>query len=120
MAEYFMGMIKLKTNVALFDERFNRTMAAIFEANAKVTTLRMKALAPWVDRTGLARSGLLASATSEIHRHVMVLMYHVSYGIYLELARKSKRPIIIPIMPLVGRDLMRQLYIAMERAGNGR
>lgn len=52
--------------------------------------------APWTDRTGNARSGLVAVTVREGNAVVVYLIHSVHYGIFLELARAGKFAIIKP------------------------
>ena len=54
--------------------------------------------APWQDRTGNARSGLIGATTSEFAKKIVTiyLIHSVDYGVLLELARAGRYAIIAP------------------------
>lgn len=54
--------------------------------------------APWQDRTGNARSGLVGDTISDFaHKIVEIYLIHsVDYGVFLELARAGRYAIIAP------------------------
>jgi hypothetical protein len=65
--------------------------AAEAEADAKTT-------APWTDRTGAARNGLVGSSRATSAGGEMVLAHSVDYGIYLELAHGGNWAAVIPTL----------------------
>lgn len=73
----------------------------------------MKQNAPWIDRTGLARSTLYALVFRLAEEIVIVFDYGVDYGIFLSLSNQGVYDIVRPAMdhfaPLIVDDLIRLL-----------
>jgi len=68
-------------------------IAAELEAEAKAD-------APWEDRTGEARRGLVGRAETSGGSVAIHLIHTVDYGVYLELKPTGRggRPIVIPVL----------------------
>lgn len=71
----------------------------------------MKANRPWHDRTGAARAGLSARATSSRMNYVqtIALAHGVPYGIYLEQAMEKRFAIIEPTIRIKGPEIVNDL-----------
>jgi hypothetical protein len=69
-------------------------------ANDLVTYARDNA--PWQDRTGDARAGLIADVTIDNEELIIDLTHTVDYGIWLEIRWGGKYAIIIPTVETVG------------------
>mgnify|MGYP000863145163 FL=1 len=63
--------------------------AAQMEAYAKQN-------APWQDQTGHARQGLFGEVLEEDGKLKIRIAHTEEYGVYLELSRKGRRPILEP------------------------
>ena len=63
--------------------------AAQMEAYAKQN-------APWQDQTGHARQGLFGEVLEEDGKLKVRIAHTEEYGVYLELSRKGRRPILEP------------------------
>ena len=63
--------------------------AAQMEAYAKQN-------APWQDQTGHARQGLFGEVLEEDGKLKVRIAHTVEYGVYLELSRRGRRPILEP------------------------
>lgn len=61
--------------------------------------------APWTDRTGLAREGLVAEVTNANGSLEIDLMHTEEYGIWLEIRWGAKYAIIIPTIETMGPKL---------------
>jgi len=75
---------------------------ALTAANA---TAHMKTEAPWTDRTGAARSGVLASDTSSGDEFSILLAHAVKYGIWLELMQAGRFSIVTPTIKWAADEL---------------
>jgi hypothetical protein len=100
---------ELQKNLKEFDEKFDKTVNAIFDMNAAWGEAWMKLNAPWTDDTGAARSGLTAIATSMGKVHEILLAYSVSYGIWLEVANSGKFQILGPAQRVISQKIMQDL-----------
>lgn len=70
----------------------------------------MKANAPWVDRTGQARTTLKAEVIDITGRAALILLtYGVEYGVFLEYAHQGRYAIIAPAIDVFGVRIMRAL-----------
>lgn len=70
----------------------------------------MHANAPWDDRTGEARSGLVAEHVDDgLFRHAIVIYHTVEYGIWLEIRWNGKYAIIMPTVEHFGPIVMGRL-----------
>lgn len=98
---------RLRANLEEFDPRMNRGIAAAFEYQAPRSAARMKAEAPWTDRTGNARNGLFTVTRHSATKHQLVLAHGMSYGIFLERNNSGRYAIVIPEIARAGDDLMR-------------
>ena len=65
--------------------------------------------APWTDRTGDARAGLVAEVLNENNNLQVTLQHTVSYGIWLEIRWGARYAIIIPTMETMGPKLFRKM-----------
>jgi len=63
--------------------------AAQMEAYAKQN-------APWQDQTGHARQGLFGEVLEEDGKLKLRIAHTMEYGVYLELSRRGRRPILEP------------------------
>lgn len=82
---------------------------ALAESYAVKGQNEMKAGAPWTDRTGNARAGLLAVAVREGDKIVLYFVHSVAYGLFLELANGGKYQIVWVTMVENANQLMSQL-----------
>jgi hypothetical protein len=78
----------------------------------------MKHKAPWTDRTGAARSGLVSVAehsgtaamtggATGFSQHKITMAHGVDYGIWLEIAHLGKYQIIMPTLVATAQELMK-------------
>lgn len=88
-----------------------------FEHFEAVAETRMRQNAPWTDRTGNARNGLMAKhdATPMV-KHELTLYHSIPYGFWLEVRWSGRYAIIGPTMFDLAPDLTRALTIAIDAA----
>lgn len=107
---------ELRTNIRNIDKRMDRAIALTMDYEAAYATGQLKMRAPWTDRTGAARAGLLAVANHlGPGAHEIIMSYSVYYGIWLEVANSGKYAVIGPFMPILGRKIMQDLTNLIER-----
>jgi hypothetical protein len=99
----------LRRNVESFPDDLDRKIQAVMDFNAAYGETYIKTNARWTDRTGAARSGLTALASSSGSTYEILMAYSVTYGIWLEIANDRKYAIITPAMRIVGEKVMRDL-----------
>lgn len=75
-------------------------MRAALHALGMQTAAQMEAYAkqnvPWEKQTGLAQQGLFGEAMEEDGKLKIRIAHTMEYGVYLELSRKGRRPILEP------------------------
>lgn len=98
------------------DDKAEDSISAVFDYNAAYATDWMKQNAPWTDRTGAARSGLIAIANNHGSDHELFLAYSVYYGIWLEIANSGRYQVLQPAMRVVGDKILKDLKRMMYRA----
>jgi len=74
-----------------------------------------KVNAPWTDRTGNARNGLMAQPYDEGDNVGIVVYHSVSYGIWLEVRWAGKYAIIGPTIEVMGPRVMSQYHNLLDR-----
>ena len=106
---------QFKRNVDHLDNRINHAIDAVFDYNAGYAEGWMRENAPWTDRTGAARSGLMAISSSHESVHELLMAYSVTYGIWLEIANSGKYQVLIPAMRHVGQKILEDLKQVIYR-----
>lgn len=106
---------KLLGNLRTFDNRLKDAVKVTVDYNAGYATGWMKSNAPWTDRTGAARAGLIALPASGRNFEEIIMSYSVYYGIWLEVANNRRYAIIQPAMRIIGDKLMRDLQFIIDR-----
>lgn len=82
----------------------------ICESMADTGQAMMRIEAPWTDRTGNARAGLVGVARREgKSRFVIYLVHTVEYGIYLELGRSGRYAIVYPVLVRLAPQVMAEI-----------
>ncbi|AZS12564.1 hypothetical protein HWB99_gp028 [Mycobacterium phage DrLupo] len=112
---------ELRTNIRNLDRRMESAVDALMDYEAAYATGQLKMRAPWTDRTGAARSGLLAVANKlGPGAHELIMSYSVHYGIWLEIANSGQYAVIGPFLPVMGRQLMHDLEHLIDRLERAR
>src|SRR4051812_46924065 len=106
---------RLRNNLRTFDIRFRNSLNAVVDYEALFATRYLKTHAPWTDRTGAARTGLVAVPNFGRNFAEIVMSYSVYYGIWLEVAHDRKYAIITPAIRIVGEKLMKDLQHLIDR-----
>jgi hypothetical protein len=100
------GMGGIITKLGALDPLVNKAVDAIMLRYESIAESEMKNGAPWTDRTGAARSGLAAQASSDGDSHALTLYHQVPYGIFLELKNSGEYAIIMPTIESLGPRIM--------------
>lgn len=106
---------RLRRNARNFNRNFRRNLSAVVDRRAAITTADLKTQARWTDRTGAARSGLVAIPIHGRTFEEIYMAYSVSYGIWLEIANDRRYAIITPMMRIAGEALLRDLDYLLDR-----
>lgn len=88
----------VRRNLSAYDVRFKATVATVLMQEAAVVEQRMKAEAPWQDRTGNARRELHAGVLEDGQRFTLRARHGVPYGIHLETAHQGRYQILQPVL----------------------
>jgi hypothetical protein len=109
----------LTASLATMDSRVQRAVNLVFDYMETATESKMRADAPWTDRTGNARAGLRARHVGSGDEHTLVLFHTMDYGFWLEVAHDGQYAIIGPTQIWAGVQLERLLSAAVDRAMRG-
>jgi hypothetical protein len=93
-----------------------RVVASMEEGKGKVEEYA-KSNAPWEDRTGDARDGLIADLSEEDGVIVLELAHSVEYGIYLETIEDGAFAIIMPTLEALGPEILHEAGAAVTSTG---
>jgi len=109
---------RLRRNVRSLPNNVRRAISATVDRRAALTTADLKTGARWTDRTGAARSGLVAIPIHGRTFEEIFMSYSVTYGIWLEVAHDRKYAIITPMMRIAGEALMHDLRFILNKLEN--
>jgi hypothetical protein len=87
----------------------------VMEYWAGIAMSMMKSGARWTDRTGVARSGLLADAFRDGDGSVLVLWSQAPYGIWLEVRWSGKYAIVGPTLQNIAPRVLQMAGEAVMR-----
>lgn len=93
-------------------------MEAMEQGRAEVEAYA-QANAPWADRTGAARDGLVASVSNDLGEIVIELAHTVDYGIWLELIQNGRFAVIMPTLEALGPKIIRDAGGRVLQTGRG-
>jgi hypothetical protein len=92
-------------------------VALTFDVYEHKAESEMRTNAPWTDRTGNARNGLMAKHDAEpMVEHTLTLFHTMPYGLWLEVRFEGKFAIIGPTMFSLAPSMTRDLTVAVNRA----
>ena len=115
------GVDQLAQSLAAHDKKIKRGIAAQFLRAAPEATSYAKKNAPWTDRSGNARAGLHAKATSIDNGDAFQLLvaHSVFYGIFLETRFSGRYAILMPTVNHIGKILLTRIenMLAKMEAG---
>lgn len=90
------GLENVIGNIKAFEGRTRAAIHALGQQTAAQMEAYAKQNAPWVDQTGNARQGLFGEVAEADGKLKVRIAHTMEYGVYLELSRKGKRPILEP------------------------
>lgn len=89
----------------------------VFDSMEAVAETKMRQGAPWTDRTGNARNGLMAKHDADpMVEHTLILFHSMPYGIWLEVRHSGRYAIIGPVMLDVAPELTKRITVAIPLA----
>lgn len=100
---------ELRRGFGSIGDRVDRAISTVMDYNAAYAEEWMKSNAPWTDRTGAARSGLMAIPFNQGSVHELFLAYSVYYGIWLEIANSGRYQVLQPAMRHVGQKILEDI-----------
>jgi hypothetical protein len=111
------GIDNLARAIEAHDLKVKRAIAGQFlYAKGEAETFA-RSNAPWIDRTGNARSGLHAEVNivDQGNAFELIVAHSVSYGIWLEVRFSGKYAIIQPTVDYIGALLIQRLAETINR-----
>ena len=88
-------------------------LEAVTKRYAEITEQSAKDNAPWNDRTGQAREGLVAEGLIDGHDAIIALGHTVDYGLWLEVRWSGRYAIVMPTLE----EIAPQYKAALQRMG---
>jgi hypothetical protein len=110
---------QLRRNVKNLNKNVRRNLSAVVDRRAAITQADLKVGAKWTDRTGAARSGLVAIPIHGRTYEEIFMAYSVTYGIWLEIAHDRKYAIITPMMRIAGEALLADCRYLLDHMSKG-
>lgn len=107
----------LRLNVKVLGPIVNKIVSGVMLGNAGKVQNYARVNAPWSDRTGNARQGLMGRYSKEGDSHVITLSHSVPYGIWLETRWAGRYATIVPTLQAEAPRIMRDLAGILKRAG---
>src|SRR5689334_2941428 len=84
----------LRPGLAGFADQLDNRIAILMKYEEPKVQSYMRQNAPWTDRTGNARNGLFAKASSSARSHVIQVFHTMPYGVWLEVRWSGRFAII--------------------------
>ena len=106
---------QLQINVTKLPSLLERLVTAATEYHGTRGEALMRRTATWRDRTGNARSGLVARVTHSPKVHTITFAHSVPYGIWLEVRWAGRYAVIGKSVRTEGAAVMKTLNKAMAR-----
>lgn len=110
---------RLHRNARNLNRNVRRNISAVVDRRAAITMADLKTQARWTDRTGAARSGLVAIPIHGRTYEEIYMAYSVTYGIWLEVAHDRKYAIITPMMRIAGEALLSDMRYLLDKMKPG-
>jgi len=109
------GSEEVARNLDAWAERVYAAVLALVKRHERDIEGWMKENAPWEDRTGNARQGLVAYTRMGGEGISLYMAHTVDYGVYLELRQgKGRRPILVPARDEVAPKIVEDLQQLLE------
>jgi hypothetical protein len=99
----------LQDNIERYGSRLIDAIEALAQMQAGIGQNEMRVTAPWTDRTGNARAGLLAFVVRKGNKISIYFVHSVYYGVFLELANAGKYQVVYVTMVRNATEFMREL-----------
>lgn len=90
------GLENVIGNLKGCEDRMRRELLALGKQTAAQMQAYAQQNAPWQDQSGEARQGLRGEAIEDDGKLKVRIAHTMEYGVYLELSRKGRRPILEP------------------------
>lgn len=90
------GLENVIGNLQGYEDRMRAALHGLGMQTAAQMEAYAKQNAPWQDQTGHARQGLFGEVLEEDGKLKIRIAHTEEYGVYLELSRKGRRPILEP------------------------
>ena len=90
------GLDNVIGNLKGCEDRMRAALHGLGMQTATQMEAYAKQNAPWQDQTGHARQGLFGEVLEEDGKLKIRIAHTEEYGVYLELSRKGRRPILEP------------------------
>jgi hypothetical protein len=110
---------KLFSNLKQVDNRTKAFIYATCKLHARRGQAYARTNAPWTDRTGNARNGLVGAAFKGSNSFGIIIAGTVSYQIWLEVRWSGRYAIIRPTVEATSQGLMQTLSAGWSRAVGG-
>lgn len=106
---------RLRRNARNLNSNVRRQLSTVVDRRALITASDLKTQARWTDRTGAARSGLIAIPIHGRTYEEIFMAYSVTYGIWLEIANDRRYAIITPMMRIAGEALLADCRYLLDK-----
>jgi len=90
------GLDNVIGNLQGYEDRMRTALHALGMQTAAQMEAYAKQNAPWEDQSTHARQGLFGEVLEEDGKLKLRIAHTMEYGVYLELSRKGRRPILEP------------------------
>lgn len=90
------GLENVIGNLKGCEEHMRKALLALGKQKALEMEAYAKQNAPWENQSGHARQGLFGEAIEDDGKLKVRIAHTMEYGVYLELSRKGRRPILEP------------------------
>lgn len=116
MSGFVIDRDTLTPSLLTMNARIQRACDVVFDLFEARAGSKLRAQAPWTDRTGNARAGLGAVHEGRGDHNTLVLFHTMHYGIYLEVSHDGKYAVLGPVQREIAVEMERVLAAAIRRA----